>query len=521
MASYDPRLLEAAQDPIQREEMLAQLARRMVAAGGLSAFIRLAWQHTAHGADALKWNWHLDCMSELLQAVSYGQIRNLLINIPPGCMKSLEVSTYYPAWDWIDNPKRKFLAATYAQDLSNKNAKLHRDLVLSDWYQKRWGPRPEEGHVGTSIGKEESKSIKEFSNTQGGYRFSTSVKGGATGRHVDVIICDDLVKAQDADGKAIVTMTEIRKAVDFRFNTLMTRRADPEKTAFITIMQRLHYGDPAQRCIDQGDHTCLILPMEFDPARKCFVDVPAFEDKPRIQMEDPRKEAGELLWPGRFSQETVEELKVALGPIQSANQLDQNPSPATGNMFERDWFLGKKSYQDLPAGGRMIITVDCSFKDASTSDFVSIQTWLTHKNSFYLVSRQTGQWGIKKTCLEILRAKIQNPRAKGVYIEAAANGFATEQILRDKITGLKLWKPGKASKEERAESVSEIVEVNSYFPADAPWLGPYITQLTQFPRGVNDDDVDATTMALLILHKTVNRRQKQAYKNMMKGGVLT
>jgi len=484
----------------------------MVEEQGLSAFIRLAWDHTPHGADGLIWNWHLDAMSEALEAVARGQIKNLLINVPPGCMKSLEVSTYFPSWMWIDHPKKKFLAATYGQNLSNKNAKFHRDLVQSDWYQDRWGAGVEDG-VGTIIGKEESKRVGRFANTQGGFRYSTSVKGGATGEHVDIIICDDLVKAQDADGKAAVSMTELKKACEFRFNTLMTRRANPKETAFITIMQRLHYGDPAQRCIDDGDHVCLILPMEHDVQRKCVIDVPGFK------FEDPRTEEGELLWPERFPAPVVKDLKRALRKIPAAAQLQQNPSPIKGTVFERDWFQGNKIYKKLPAGGRMIMTADCTFTDTDRADFVSLQVWLVARNKFYLVDRVSGQWGIKKTCLEILRLKMAHPRVMSVHVEAAANGFATVQILKDKITGLKLWKPGRASKEERAESVSAIVEENCFFP-DAPFMSAIITQATQFPRGVNDDDVDAMTMALLILHKTSNRRQKTAYANMLKHGVL-
>jgi len=498
---YNPALLEAARDPQARAAWVADLERKLGSAS-LAQFVRLAWSQLE--PDRLLWNWHLDAMSEALQAVALGQFRNLLINIPPGCMKSLEASTFYPAWDWIKNPTRRFIAATYGTDLSNKNAKLHRDLVVSDWYQTLFP------HV--KIGKDQAKLVHLFSNSMGGFRYSTTVKGGATGHHGDVIISDDLVKAQDADGRAAVSMVEIQKAVEFRFKTLITRRRDPATTAFVTIMQRLHYGDPAQRCIDSGDHVCLILPMEFDPARKCIIDAPGF------RFEDPRTEPGELLWPERFPAETVKEIRKELGTVAAAAQLDQNPSPIKGAVFDRSWF--DRTYEKLPSGGRMIITVDCTFKDTASSDYVSIQAWLVHKNDYYLVDLRRGQWGIKKTCLEILRMKMDHPRAMGVYVEAAANGFATVQILEDKITGLKLWAPGKSSKEERAESVSPQVESNCYFPKNAPFMAGYVTQMTQFPRGVNDDDVDATTMALLILHKTRHRRMKEAYKRMGKKGVL-
>src|SRR5690606_16431015 len=139
----------------------------------------------------LIWNWHLDVIAEHLEAASRGEIRNLLFCQPPGTMKSLMVSSLWPAWDWIDHPERKYLAATYAQALSNKNAKHHRNLVLSRWYQDRWGDR-------CAITKESTKQVQMFENDRHGFRFSTSTGAGVLGRHADVLLFDDLSRTQDA-----------------------------------------------------------------------------------------------------------------------------------------------------------------------------------------------------------------------------------------------------------------------------------------------------------------------------------
>ncbi len=175
---------------------LIQLDRELVAEGGLREFTRLAWA-LVETSPQMVWNWHIDVICEHLEAVSRGEIRNLLINVPPGTMKSLLVSTFWPACEWIDNPGSKFLFASYAQDLSEKNAKMHRDIILSQWFHDRWGDL-------CAITKESTKKVRLFENDRRGFRFTTSTGGQATGRHADYIVGDDLVKAQDAEGRAAI-----------------------------------------------------------------------------------------------------------------------------------------------------------------------------------------------------------------------------------------------------------------------------------------------------------------------------
>jgi predicted phage terminase large subunit-like protein len=462
-------------------------------------FVRLAW--TQVEPNALVWNWHMDAMCEALEAVTRGEIRKLLINVPPGMSKSLIVSTFWPAWDWIQNPTRRFIFASYAQDISNKNAALHRDLVLSDWFQERWGET-------VAIGGENAKRVREFHNDQKGWRFSTSVGGQVTGRHGDVLCFDDLVKAQDAEGRNIVDPAAIEKANDFWFKTMHTRRADPPNTIHVGIMQRLHHEDAAAKCIAKGGYVHLNLPMEFREATRCSIEI---GDR---TIQDPRTEEGELLNPARFPLEVVAEDRTVMGAATFEAQMNQNPTPPEGAIFQ---VSNLQVWLTLPKGIREIITVDCSFKDTKGSDLVAIQAWGVKNPNYYLIDQILGRFNVMKTMEMIGEMKDRRPRSTGVYVEDKANGSAVMQILGDTIPGLIAWNPGTASKVSRAEAVAPLVESENVYtpdPESVGWVQPYKTALGRFPLIKHDDEIDASTMALLILHKPKHRRYRDAVRKM-------
>lgn len=455
----------------------------------LALFVRRAWPTVQ--ADPLVWNWHVDAMADHLTAVSRGEIRRLLINVPPGCMKSLMVATFWPAWDWITNPSRRYIFATYAQDISNKNAKLHRDLVKSEWYAERFP------HV--RIRHEDAQAVHQFENSLKGWRNSTSVGAAVTGRHADVLVFDDLVKAQDASGKAGITMEAIKKANDFWTGTMSTRRANPKTTAYVGIMQRLHHADVSAICEDQG-YVVLRLPMEFDPRRRCVIPATGFQD--------PRQDEGELLWPERFPAAEVKQMREDLGPLAAAAQLDQMPTRLEGALFKRDCIVNNRyNPDDAKHIIRRIVTVDCTFKDLESSDYVVAQAWgvLSVRGTptrYVLLDQIRGKWDAPTTAKRVQEfAKVSG--AFGVFVEDKANGPAIVSMLRGVLPGVKEWSPGRSSKEERAAAVAYLFEAGSVLvPPDsaAPWLEAYVSELTQFPRGAHDDQVDATSMALLILH---------------------
>lgn len=487
----------------------AQVAR---AKAGFRHFARDAWPSVC--PDPLRWSWHMGAVSEHLQAVWDGQIRYLVICVPPGASKSLLASTLYPAWVWTLDPTHRVLAATYGQDLSDKNARLHRDLCTSQWYRERW-PLVEIRDVA---------QVRHFETTAMGWRQSTSVGGRATGIHADTHIGDDLAKAQDATGRNIVDPQAIEKANDFWFKTMATRRADAATLRRIMIGQRLHHEDTPGKCIDAG-WTALVLPMEHDITRVCTTSV--VWDNPisrrRERFTDPRTEPGDLLIPHRFPREVVDfdKSSAGLGAQTHEAQNQQNPSPPGGVILNTEKI---QRWKDLPAGMRTIITVDCSFKSKTTNDFVALQVWGQHGANFYMLPhRFHGRTGIAGTMEAIARAKDRYPQAT-VYVEDKANGPAVIELLTGEIPGVTEWSPGTDSKEARAHAVSHLFEGgNVYLPSDAlaPWVPNVITTWGRFPLVKHDDDVDATTMALLILYRPKAAGYAAMVQAMKRGRVVS
>ena len=485
----------------QAEQTAIELDRELVRRGGLREFVKLAWPLVEPGR--CLWTWHLDVICEHLEAAE--ELRNLLFCIPPGGMKSLLVSSFWPAYDWIETPSRKYIAATYAQTLSNKNAKHHRNIVLSAWYQARWGDS-------CSITKESTKQVQMFENSAHGFRFSTSTGAGVLGRHGDVLLYDDLAKTQDAQGRAAVDGAGLEKANRFWFESMATRQANPETTIKVGIQQRLHQDDTAGRCIDSGDYTCVILPMEFDPARRALFSIPVTLSTREIIEEDPRTAKGELLWPERYPQAEVDTLRDTLGPVGASAQLDQLPAPPGGAIFKPEDFA--RVYDDLPKRARKVIVVDCSFEDETTAinpDYVVMQCWAESGGDLFMVDQLRAKLDFVAT-VDALRAFTHEHGARAIWVEKKANGAAVIRTLRDELPGIKAWPPkgeGQPSKVERANAAQPCMR-RVYYPRDWPQMAEYRKEHLGFPLAKHDDQVDGTTMAVSVLAKRARRRYKEA-----------
>lgn len=184
---------------------------------------------------------------------------------------------------------------------------------------------------------DQNEKVK-FENDKTGWKLATSVGGVGTGERADVFVVDDPHNVKEAESDAVRETT-----LQWMFEVVPTRTND-EKSAQVTIMQRVHERDVSGLLLKsglEGDH--LLLPMEFEVARRC---------KTSIGFEDPRQVEGELLWPDRFSRRHLEEdLKPALrswgGTYAEASQLQQRPAPRGGGMFKRDWF---KFVDEIPEG---------------------------------------------------------------------------------------------------------------------------------------------------------------------------
>lgn len=449
----------------------------MVAKYGLRKFVQLAWGQVEPGRFLS--NWHVDLICEHLEALHRLEIRNLLIEVPPGCMKSLTVAVFFPAWVWTQDPGHKFIFATYAQDLSDRDAKRHRDLVASPWFQARWGDK-------CAIGVGQLQQVRMFETAQKGFRFSTSVGGVATGRHANTLVFDDPNRVQDAYAGSEGAGAAFDDAHTFWGVGMSTRRADPTTTRNIVIAQRLHDADVPGRLAKEG-YELLRIPMRYDPK---LTSVP--------RGKDPRTEPGELLWPERFPANDVDDLARKLGPLHASAQLQQDPIPASGSLFSPGGFRYWQRMPDL-TGCTVVMSWDCTFKGEASSDYVVGQVWAKRGADFYLLDQVRGQWTFTETC-EALKAQAAKwPMAYAKLVEDKANGTAVMDALRKTISGLTPIEP-QGGKQARAHATSPLyASGNVYIPEpgpDYPWVNDYQQEHYRFPRGANDDQVDCASQAI-------------------------
>ncbi len=201
--------------------------KELVRRGGLRTFVELAWPHVDPAPFVS--NWHIDEMCTHLEQVSIGEIRDLVINIPPGHSKSLVVSVLWPAWDWTHCPSRKWMCASYEDSLAERDAKRMRDLVTSRWYQQRWGADVQLAH-------EDDRKVELFSNRKGGFRYSQGAGSGFTGRHADIQICDDPHAVKEVIGPLAHVQAALEKRRDWWTITMPTRATKPSELRRVLVM---------------------------------------------------------------------------------------------------------------------------------------------------------------------------------------------------------------------------------------------------------------------------------------------
>lgn len=308
------------------------------------------------------------------------------------------------------------------------------------------------------------------------------------------VVVDDPLNAVDAHSKAS------RDAAIRWFDQAMGNRLnDLRKGVRVVIMQRLHQEDLSGHLLEAGGWEHLCLPSEFEPARRCSTG---------IGWKDWREKPGELLFPQLFPAEVVSAEKRRLGALGFAGQHQQRPSPAEGNLFRRSWWRRwHRVGEFVPEGVEsrllpekfddMLISVDCAFKDTSTSDFVAMGVWGRSGPDRFLVDQVRDRMGFSETVKALLGLIGKHPRARARLIEDKANGSAVVDVLRRRVPGMIAVNP-EGGKESRAAAVSPEVESgNVFIPLHADWVSDFVEEHAAFPTGANDDQVDQTTQALL------------------------
>lgn len=470
-----------------REKLLEEYSLELAISRELSKvslhhFIQTFW-HIVEPAKPFIDGWHIRAICDHLEACKDYQIKKLIICMPPRHAKSLICSVFFPAWLWAseETASRRFINATYAHELTVRDAIKMRDIVTHYDYKNMFIP--------TWQLKDDQNQKRRFGNTAGGFRFSTSVGGTMTGEGGDYIIIDDPLSAKLAQSEL-----ERAKVLDWWKTTMSTRANDPQKISRILIMQRLHENDLAGELIAEGDWDRLILPAEFDPKSKIISHT-------GLNWKDPRTKENELLWPQRFNREAIDSLKIDLGSQAANAQLQQNPSPGEGGLFKRFWW---KHTDKTPSDIQEIAQFwDTAQKPGLTNDYSVCATWAKTTNSFVRLHLWRGKVGTPE--LEQLAVSLYEMwKPNTVVIEDKSSGSALIQYLLYNTTLPVIPFMPKFSKVVRATSVTPIVEAGKCLLMPLGIVNEngraidldeeFLSEHEKFPMGAHDDMVDTTSM---------------------------
>jgi len=451
----------------------------------LKEFTKKSWGTIEPGRE-FNDNWHIDAISEHLQAVVEGKIRRLIINIPPRHMKSISVAVALPAWTWTIQPEKRFLFASYASSLSIRDSVKCRRLIDSSWYRDHFGDTFE------LTGDQNQK--QRFENNRTGQRIATSVDGALTGEGGDIIVIDDPHNVREAESSTV------RQGVlDWWDQAMQSRLNDPKTGAFIIIMQRVHEQDLTGHILanelgQDWDHLC--LPARYEIGHPTHTHS-------SLGFTDPRTEEGELLWPARIDEVTLSQLERSLGTYASAGQLQQRPMPKGGGILKAEWWVPWER-QKLPEIEYVIQSWDTAFSTKEKSSYSARTTWGVFRRNGQMNAMVLEMWYDRVTYPELRRIAQEaynSYEPDAVLIEKKASGQSLIQDLR--VAGVPVieYSPDR-DKEARAHASSALLEDGRiYYPSDKNWAKDLIDTCAAFPATENDDIVDTCTQAWLRLRK--------------------
>src|SRR5947208_278632 len=430
--------------------------------------------HDLNPQTELARSWHLDVIAAKLTAVRQGTIRRLIINLPPRHLKSRMASPAFPAWCLGHDPSAQILCVSYAQDLADKLARDCRSTTISPWYQRIFPTRL----------APQRQAVQEFITTRQGYRLATSTGGVLTGRGADLILIDDPLKPEEALSRARREATN-----EWYANTLYSRLNDKCSGAIVIIMQRLHEDDLVGHVLGQE-------PWEV----VCFPAIAEAEEVHEIAtIWGPRRftrRRGDALHPERESLATLEHIRRTIGEYNFAGQYQQAPAPLGGGLVKAAWFKRYAENERPERFERIVQSWDTANKATELSDFSVCTTWGMRDKNLYL--------------LGVLRRRLEYPALKRAVREQRDHFGANVVLIEDKASGTQLiqeliadgcyvvtrYQPT-TDKIMRLHAQTGMIENGFvHIPETAPWLAEYLHEMTVFPNGKHDDQVDSTAQFL-------------------------
>jgi len=436
---------------------------------------------------------HLIALAEALENVERGELKRLIVLMPPRHGKSELISLRFPCWYLAKHPEDYMVQAGYAESIALTHSRKARDIFISPEMVRLFPDihhRPE--RPGQEVVIPERQAAHEWGTKQGGSYYAVGIGGGLTGRGFDVGIIDDPVKDEEE-----ASSQTIRDKVWDWYQKVFRTRAEPD-AAIIVVMTRWHPEDLVGRLLKQARE---------DPASDQWevLHFPAIRD-------------GEALWPERYPLGVLENIRSSIGGRAFESLYQGNPTVAEGQIIKREWW---QYFRQPPSFTRKLHSWDTAFKDKTQNDYSVCTVWGEAQNGYYL--------------LDVWRGKVEFPELKKVAIALYDRDLPGVVIVEDKASGQSLIQelqrntripvlPVKVDRDKvaRAYAATPTIEAGKVFlPESAPWLFDYIEELSAFPNSEFDDQVDSTTQALSFMRGPIHTDKIVTYDTIERYGRIT
>lgn len=484
-------------------------------------FVKRAWPLIV--PTPVIWNWHMDALCEHLAYVTMGEIRFLMIGIPPRMSKTMISSVMWPCWHWLHVIGEQFLTASVDENLAVDAARLSRRLMESSWFQNLY--------PGQVVLHDDENQAKLYRNTRGGYRQVASVAGNVTGWGGSVQILDDAHNAKKVESDAIRQAT-----LQWHDNAWRSRLNNPMTAKKVYIGQRTHEADVYGHVLAQEGYRWvnLVMPLEFDPKRICITypnKGKGVEKGAKVIYRDPRTIEGEILDPKRFDAETAKIEKSIMSDRAWAAQYQQAPVGQGGFIFKRDkwrqwtypeWHKEAGKERDLPEFFEIIQVYDTAFEEKEEADFSARTTWgiFTYDDADAPSQEKNRRRGVGRRVgamlLDRLQERLSYPDLRDeviasdeafspdwILVEKKASGHSLVQELRRKrlpvkavsLAGSSGRGRGSGDLIARAHEASLMLDKGCIFYVPRKWAFEVIENASKFPNAEHDDLVATLVIA--------------------------
>lgn len=432
-------------------------------------------------------NWHHEKIADALEKVERGEIKRLLIQMPPRHGKSQLASINFPAWYLGRNPENEIITSSYSSDLATDFGSKTRDLVSYDVYKEIFEVRL----------KQDEQNKAKWKTDKGGSYTSVGVGGSLTGRGADILIIDDPLKnREEAESE-----TMRKKVWDWYTSTAYTRLE--KNGAVIVIMTRWHLDDLAGRLLDYEDH---------GGEHWEVISFPAIAE----DDEDIRKK-GEALWPKKYDLDALMNIKQNIGVYDWNALYQQNPINSETQEFKREWF---KYFIDEDIANKdldVYALVDLAIAEGKQADNTSVQVIGKNRLSpeIYKLEDLSGRLDPAQIIEYLFHLKekyafkFRKAGIESVGYQKSLMYFINEEQKRRQTYFDVVELKAVNSKESRIRGLIPMYKNGIIYHRNTDT--EYENELLTFPLGRHDDRIDAMAYLQQVLENTKSNQSAKQY----------